>query len=63
MMEGSKHDSPGSDGMLLVALRAKYRVFGSTILRPQAGDAIAAGRRTAIIYIGSSEQNGPLHDH
>src|SRR4029434_10865559 len=26
---------------------------------PEVQDAIAAGKRTAIIYVGSSEQNGP----
>ena len=26
---------------------------------PEVRDAIAAGKRTAIIYVGSSEQNGP----
>lgn len=48
--------------MLLIALPA----FGQTpsvwiddMTWPEVRDAIAAGKRTAIIYVGSSEQNGP----
>jgi creatinine amidohydrolase len=49
-------------GMLLVALPAHAQapsVWIDDLTWPEVRDAIAAGKRTAIIYVGSSEQNGP----
>ena len=49
-------------GMLLVALPAQGQtssVWIDDLTWPEVRDAIAAGKRTAIIYVGSSEQNGP----
>jgi creatinine amidohydrolase len=49
-------------GMLLVALPANgyaASVWIDDLTWPEVRDAIAAGKRTAIIYVGSSEQNGP----
>jgi creatinine amidohydrolase/Fe(II)-dependent formamide hydrolase-like protein len=50
-------------GMLLVALPAYAAeppsVWIDDLTWPEVRDAIAAGKRTAIIYTGSSEQNGP----
>ena len=49
-------------GMLLVALPAYAQTSSVWIddhTWPEVRDAIAAGKRTAIIYMGSSEQNGP----
>src|SRR5260370_32775973 len=34
-------------------------VFIEDLTWPEVRDAIAGGKRTAIIYVGSSEQNGP----
>jgi creatinine amidohydrolase len=49
--------------MLLVALPASAAeppsVWIDDLTWPEVRDAIAAGKRTAIIYAGSSEQNGP----
>jgi creatinine amidohydrolase/Fe(II)-dependent formamide hydrolase-like protein len=49
--------------MLLAALPARAAdlpsVFIDDLTWPEVRDAIAAGKRTAIIYVGSSEQNGP----
>jgi creatinine amidohydrolase len=50
--------------MLLVALPASgangpRSVWIDDLTWPEVRDAIAAGKRTAIIYAGSSEQNGP----
>src|SRR3977135_3747223 len=48
--------------MLLVALPAHAQVptvWIDDLTWPEVRDAIAAGKRTAIIYVGSSEQNGP----
>jgi creatinine amidohydrolase len=48
--------------MLLVALPAHGQtssVWIDDLTWPEVRDAIAAGKRTAIIYVGSSEQNGP----
>ena len=48
--------------MLAVALPAHGQVSSVWIddhTWPEVRDAIAAGKRTAIIYVGSSEQNGP----
>jgi creatinine amidohydrolase len=49
-------------GMLIAALPAYGQVSSVWIddhTWPEVRDAIAAGKRTAIIYVGSSEQNGP----
>jgi creatinine amidohydrolase/Fe(II)-dependent formamide hydrolase-like protein len=50
-------------GMLLAALPASAgeasSVWIDDLTWPEVRDAIAAGKRTAIIYVGSSEQNGP----
>ena len=49
-------------GMLLIALPAHGQVpsvWIADLTWPEVRDAIAAGKRTAIIYAGSSEQNGP----
>jgi creatinine amidohydrolase len=49
-------------GMLIVALPAYGEVSSVWIddhTWPEVRDAIASGKRTAIIYAGSSEQNGP----
>lgn len=50
-------------GMLLVVLPANAgqspSVWIDDLTWPEVRDAIAAGKRTAIIYVGSSEQNGP----
>src|SRR5215475_9797174 len=49
-------------GMLLAALPAYGQtssVWIDELTWPEVRDAIAAGKRTAIIYVGSSEQNGP----
>lgn len=52
-----------SMGLLLAALPAyaaeTRSVFIEDLTWPEIRDAIAAGKRTAIIYTGSSEQNGP----
>ncbi len=48
--------------MLFVALPAYGQapsVWIDDLTWPEVRDAIASGKRTAIIYIGSSEQNGP----
>jgi creatinine amidohydrolase len=56
--------------MLLIALPVHGQVPGQVTSQvpsvwiddltwPEVRDAIAAGRRTAIVYVGSSEQNGP----
>src|SRR5580693_8312445 len=48
--------------MLLVALPAYGQVstvWIDDLTWPEVRDAIAGGKRTAIIYVGSSEQNGP----
>src|ERR1700675_3670633 len=48
--------------LLLVALPAHGQapsVWVDDLTWPEVRDAIAAGKRTAIIYVGSSEQNGP----
>jgi creatinine amidohydrolase len=48
--------------MLLVTLPAYGQVpsvWIDDLTWPEVRDAIAAGKRTAIIYVGSSEQNGP----
>src|SRR5258708_40108060 len=48
--------------MLLIALPAHGQVptvWIDDLTWPEVRDAIAAGKRTAIIYVGSSEQNGP----
>jgi len=48
--------------MLMVSLPAyaqKQSVWVDDLTWPEVRDAIAAGKRTAIIYTGSSEQNGP----
>src|SRR5580693_7254938 len=48
--------------MLLVALPAHGQapsVWVDDLTWPEVRDAIAAGKRTAIVYVGSSEQNGP----
>src|SRR6202049_1906556 len=56
--------------MLLIALPAHGQVPNQVpgqvpsvwiddLTWPEVRDAIAAGRRTAIVYVGSSEQNGP----
>src|SRR5262245_39246090 len=47
---------------LLVAVPAHAQapsVWIDDLTWPEVQDAIAAGKRTAIIYVGSSEQNGP----
>jgi creatinine amidohydrolase len=49
-------------GLLLVALPAygqTQSVWIEDLTWPEVRDAIAAGKRTAIVYAGSSEQNGP----
>ena len=49
-------------GLLLVALPAYGQtpsVWIDDLTWPEVRDAIAAGKRTAIVYAGSSEQNGP----
>ena len=49
-------------GLLLVALPAHGQtpsVWIDDLTWPEVRDAIASGKRTAIIYAGSSEQNGP----
>src|SRR5438132_14316129 len=49
-------------GMLLVALPAYGQVpsvWIDDLTWPEVRDAIASGKRTAIIFAGSSEQNGP----
>jgi creatinine amidohydrolase len=48
--------------LLLVALPAHGQaqsVWIDDLTWPEVRDAIAAGKRTAIVYVGSSEQNGP----
>src|SRR3954471_15901564 len=47
--------------MLLAALPAyaQSSVWIDDLTWPEVRDAIAGGKRTAIIYVGSSEQNGP----
>src|SRR5260370_39186484 len=48
--------------MLLIALPAHGQVptvWIDDLTWPEIRDAIAAGKRTAIVYTGSSEQNGP----
>jgi len=48
--------------MLLVALPAHGQapsLWIDDLTWPEVQDAIAGGKRTAIIYVGSSEQNGP----
>src|ERR1700730_16679320 len=48
--------------LLLVALPAYGQVptvWIDDLTWPEVRDAIASGKRTAIIYVGSSEQNGP----
>src|SRR5262249_61467797 len=49
-------------GALLLAWPAYAQipsVFIEDLTWPEVRDAIAGGKRTAIIYVGSSEQNGP----
>jgi creatinine amidohydrolase len=49
-------------GMLVISLPAFGQVSSVWVddhTWPEVRDAIAAGKRTAIIYVGSSEQNGP----
>jgi creatinine amidohydrolase len=49
-------------GLLLAALPAHGQtpsVWIEDLTWPEVRDAIAAGKRTAIIYAGSTEQNGP----
>ena len=49
-------------GLLLVALPAQGQtpsVWIDDLTWPEVRDAIASGKRTAIVYVGSSEQNGP----
>jgi creatinine amidohydrolase/Fe(II)-dependent formamide hydrolase-like protein len=50
-------------GLLLAALPASgappSSVWIDDLTWPEVRDAIDAGKRTAIIYVGSSEQNGP----
>src|SRR5262249_49091826 len=50
-------------GMLLLAMPANAgpspSVWIDDLTWPEVRDAIAAGKRTAIVYVGSSEQNGP----
>ena len=49
-------------GMLFIALPAYGQtpsVWVDDHTWPEVRDAIAGGKRTAIIYVGSSEQNGP----
>jgi len=48
--------------LLVIALPARGQaptVWIEDLTWPEVRDAIAAGKRTAIIYVGSSEQNGP----
>jgi len=48
--------------MLLIALPAHSQaptVWVDDLTWPEVRDAITGGKRTAIIYVGSSEQNGP----
>src|SRR5438876_11895575 len=52
--------------LLIAALLIAAPAYGQTqsvwiddLTWPEVRDAIAAGKRTAIIYAGSSEQNGP----
>src|SRR5712691_5502487 len=48
--------------MLFFALPAHSQVpsvWIDDLTWPEVRDAIAGGKRTAIIYVGSSEQNGP----
>ena len=47
--------------LLLVALPAyaQSSLWIDDLTWPEIRDAIAAGKRTAIVYVGSSEQNGP----
>ena len=49
-------------GMLFIALPAYGQVpsvWVDDLTWPEVQNAIAGGKRTAIIYVGSSEQNGP----
>lgn len=49
-------------GLLLVAMfaaQAPQSVYIEELTSPEIRDAIAAGKSTAIIYTGSTEQNGP----
>ena len=49
-------------GMLLIAAPVHTQamsVWIDDLTWPEVRDAIAAGKQTAIIYVGSSEQNGP----
>ncbi len=49
-------------GLLLFVLPAHSQtasVWIDDLTWPEVRDAIAAGKRTAIVYVGSSEQNGP----
>src|ERR1700722_18004315 len=49
-------------GLLLIALPAHSQtpsVWIEDLTWPEVRDAIASGKRTAIIYVGSTEQNGP----
>ncbi len=50
-------------GVLLLLAWPAYAqvpsVFIDDLTWPEVRDAIAGGKRTAIIYVGSSEQNGP----
>ncbi len=49
-------------GVLLIAAPAHTQamsVWIDDLTWPEVRDAIAAGKQTAIIYVGSSEQNGP----
>src|SRR5436853_2577256 len=47
--------------LLLVALPAyaQSSLWIDDMTWPEVRDAIAAGKKTAIVYVGSSEQNGP----
>jgi creatinine amidohydrolase len=49
-------------GLLLIALPAHSQtasVWIEDLTWPEVRNAIASGKRTAIIYVGSTEQNGP----
>jgi creatinine amidohydrolase len=49
-------------GLLLMALPAHGQtpsVWIEDLTWPEVRDAIASGKRTAIVYVGSTEQNGP----
>ena len=49
-------------GVLLLAWPAYAQVpsvFIDDLTWPEVRDAIAGGKRTAIVYVGSSERNGP----